>query len=353
MPNVNEITRESWILSTFPEWGTWLNEEIEAEEVPKDSFAMWWLGCVGIWLKTTAADISVDAWFGVGRRDRKARPAVPGHSLARMSGSPTMWHNRRVTPIVLDPFAVRKVDAVMATHAHMDHIDANYAAAVLKNCDKRVKFIGPKTATDKWTQWGVPAARCVTVRPGDTLTVGDIDIAVLESFDRTALINPPPLGPLDGTPIVDLDERAVNYLFKTPGGSLYHSGDSHYSNYFGKHGHDHNIDVALVSFAENSIGIQDKMTSADVLRVGEALDAKVVIPLHYETWTNFVADPREILELYNFKKDVMQYGFKPFIWQLGGKYVYPQDKDLIMYHYPRGFEDRFTAPVELPYKSFL
>ena len=29
MAKLDEITRESWILSTFPEWGTWLNEEIE------------------------------------------------------------------------------------------------------------------------------------------------------------------------------------------------------------------------------------------------------------------------------------------------------------------------------------
>ena len=33
MSKVNEITRESWILNTFPEWGTWLNEEIENEVV--------------------------------------------------------------------------------------------------------------------------------------------------------------------------------------------------------------------------------------------------------------------------------------------------------------------------------
>ena len=47
MPNVKEITRESWILATFPEWGTWLNEEIEEEVVPEGNFAMWWLGnCV-------------------------------------------------------------------------------------------------------------------------------------------------------------------------------------------------------------------------------------------------------------------------------------------------------------------
>ena len=35
MPNVKEITRESWILATFPEWGTWLNEEIEEKSYLK------------------------------------------------------------------------------------------------------------------------------------------------------------------------------------------------------------------------------------------------------------------------------------------------------------------------------
>ncbi len=33
MSKIDEITRENWIMSTFPEWGTWLNEEIENEEV--------------------------------------------------------------------------------------------------------------------------------------------------------------------------------------------------------------------------------------------------------------------------------------------------------------------------------
>ena len=32
MSKVKSITRESWILSTFPEWGSWLNEEIEQEQ---------------------------------------------------------------------------------------------------------------------------------------------------------------------------------------------------------------------------------------------------------------------------------------------------------------------------------
>ncbi|MBF1116015.1 MAG: L-ascorbate 6-phosphate lactonase, partial [Solobacterium sp.] len=47
MPKVNEITRESWILGAFPEWGTWLNEEIDNTVVEPGTFSMWWLGCVG------------------------------------------------------------------------------------------------------------------------------------------------------------------------------------------------------------------------------------------------------------------------------------------------------------------
>lgn len=52
MANVKDMNREKWVLSSFPEWGTWLNEEIDQEVVEKGKLAMWWLGCVGIWFKT-------------------------------------------------------------------------------------------------------------------------------------------------------------------------------------------------------------------------------------------------------------------------------------------------------------
>lgn len=58
MSKISDMTRESWIMSTFPEWGTWLNEDIEREEVKPGTVAMWWLGCTGIWMKTPAAPTS-------------------------------------------------------------------------------------------------------------------------------------------------------------------------------------------------------------------------------------------------------------------------------------------------------
>ena len=246
------------------------------------------------------------------------------------------------------------VDRVIVTHDHADHIDVNVAAAVLKNCGKHVKFIGPQACVDLWTKWGVPAERCIVAKVGDEIPVGDITIQVLDAFDRTALVTLPQgvssydKGILDG-----MDERAVNYLVKTSGGNLYHSGDSHYSNYYAKHGNDNQIDVALLSYGENPRGVTDKMTSSDILRAGESLKAKVVVPFHHDIWANFQNDPREIEVLWKMKKDRLNYGFHPFFWQVGGKYTYPTDQAKMYYQHPRGFDDIFIDEPELPYKSFL
>jgi L-ascorbate 6-phosphate lactonase len=90
-----------------------------------------------------------------------------------------------------------------------------------------------------------------------------------------------------------------------------------------------------------------------MLRMAESLNAKVVIPVHYDIWSNFQADPKELIELWKFKKDRLQYGFKPYIWQVGGKFVYPNDKDKMEFNFNRGFDDVFSVANDLPFTSFL
>jgi len=223
----------------------------------------------------------------------------------------------------------------------------------MKNCDSTVPFIGPKACVDLWMSWGVPAERCMTVKPGDRVKIKDTELIALESFDRTALITAPQEVVLSGLLPENMDDRAVNYIIKTPGGSIYHSGDSHYSNYYAKHGNDFEIDVALGSYGENPRGITDKMTASDILRMAEALKTKVIIPFHHDIWSNFQADPAEINVLFEMKRNRLQYQFLPFIWQVGGKFIYPADKNNREYHYPRGFDDCFEGEPDLPYPSFL
>ena len=164
-------------------------DEIEEEVVAPGTVAMWWLGCTGLWVKTPGdANICIDFWLGNGKRTKKTKNMVAGHQMANMCGCRLLQPNLRASPFVMDPFAVRKVDAVLSTHYHNDHIDVNYAAAVLKNVAEPIPFIGPKKSVDMWLKWGVPEDRCIVVRPGDSIKIKDLEIIAVDSFDRTCLV---------------------------------------------------------------------------------------------------------------------------------------------------------------------
>ena len=353
MANINDITKEKWLKSTFPEWGTWLNEEIDETVVEKGTLSMWWLGCMGFWLKTDQqTNIAVDLWFGTGKRTNVVKYMKEGHQMANMSGGRLLQPNRRAQPFIYDPFEVKQLDAVLASHTHSDHMDINFAAAVIKNIKEPIPFIGPEKAVEKWIEWGIPKERCIVIKPGDTVKVKDVEIMALDSFDRTMLVTTDEYEDLKGK-IVSLDDKAVNYLIKTSAGNVYDAADSHYSINFGEHGKNHKIDIAFGAYGENPVGIADKQTSVDILRMAEALRTKVVIPLHYDIWTNFMADPKEILFLYDLRKYRLQYQFEPYIWEVGGKYTYPTDLGKREFHHRRGFEDAFEYPQNLPFKSLL
>lgn len=352
--NVDKITKQEWLEATFPEWGTWLNEEIANYEVPKDNFSMWWLANMGIWLKSDqGTNVTVDMYCTTGKRTIGDGKMAIGHQMMRMSGGRELQPNRRNQPFVIDPFEVKDIDVFLVTHTHSDHLCFYSAAGTYRNCPDAL-FVGPQAVVDTWIEWGIPKERTHVLTVNETIEVKDVKITGLESFDRTALITEPdPNVKLAGTKVKDMDLIALNYLIETSGGSVYHGGDSHYSNLYAKHGKEHDIDVHLGAFGENPIGITDKLTSADFLKAAEALQVDVTIPIHHDIWTNFYADPREITLLWEFKKARMGYKFHPFIWQVGGQYTYPQDRELTEYMYYRGFSDIFENDYDTPFPSFL
>jgi L-ascorbate 6-phosphate lactonase len=372
MSKISETTRETWVLSSFPEWGTWLNEEIESKRVAPGSATMWWLGCTGIVIKSPAdIRIAIDLWTGNGKRTHGNGMMAPGHQMANMCGSRKMQPNLRNAPVVFDPFAFKRLDAVLATHYHHDHMSKEVAAHVINSKmttrnasgeDIPVPFVGPKKSVECWQEWGVPPERCITVKPGDELKFGDLEIVVLDSFDRTCITTTDSTGPdreeLWGKCPMDMDEKAVNYLIRTPGGNIYHSGDSHYSICFAEHGKRikrlyGGVDVCFGSYGCNPVGLQDKMEATDILRMAEALQSKVVIPIHWDVWTNFYADLREIEVLWEMRRNRLNYQFHPFFWKVGGSYTLPNDYSKIEYMYERGFDDCFEHSPNVPFRSVL
>lgn len=84
---VNEVIKEKWILEIFLEWGMYLNEEIELEVVEFGIFVMWWLGCMGIWLKSyEGMNILCDLWCGMGKCSYGNGMMKKGYQMMCMSG---------------------------------------------------------------------------------------------------------------------------------------------------------------------------------------------------------------------------------------------------------------------------
>lgn len=352
--NIKDVTPEVWAKNVFPEWGQYLNEEIADKQVAEGSFSIWWLGCMGFWLKThEGTNIVVDMWNGTGKHTHGDGKMRMGHQMMRMAGVRNQQPNLRNKPYVIDPFAVKDVDALLVTHTHHDHLDIYTAAAVNKNCPN-AKFIGPQGVVDEWIDWGIPKEKTIVVKPNDTVKVGSTTIKALESFDRTELVTEDdPKVKLENTMPQDMSKIAVNYLIETSGGNLYDAGDSHFSNTFAKHGNENKIDVSLCAYGDNPRGITDKLDDSQVLRMAEDLKTKVVIPMHYDIWDNFYADPKDIIALWNLKKNRLQYQFKPYVWQVGGCFNFPQDKDKFEFMYDRGFHDAFTNKPDLPFPELL
>ncbi|MGZ3963265.1 MAG: hypothetical protein ACXVKR_18450 [Flavisolibacter sp.] len=109
--DINKIDRDTWLRTVFPEWGTYLNEEIEETKVPLGKFIMWWLTCCGIWVKTPGdANIAVDFWVQRGEATKQQQPykKIKDAQIIRMTGARKYPPFLRIAPHVIDPFAVKK-----------------------------------------------------------------------------------------------------------------------------------------------------------------------------------------------------------------------------------------------------
>ncbi len=328
-----EIDRQKWISEVFPEWGDFLNCEIENAKVKPGTFILWWFGACSWFLKTYGgANVLIDNYSGpsIGAA---WEPNTKIGVLRQTGALKQVW--LRLNPHVIDPFAFKSIDALLTTHNHVDHCDIYTIKALLKTT--KCLFIGPQKCCMKFESFGVPKERIIETNVGDSFKIKDLNIKALESSDNTVLSE------VDYRQ-EEMNKAAVNYLLKTKVGTIYHAGDSHYSNMFFKHGKQNKIDLALVAFGDNPDGMTDKMTSYDAYRVAKALKTKVLIPMHYDNWAIVQGDPLELERIVQEKAPWM----KMVIMQWGGNFEFPTDIDIKRYKYPKQ-EDQFRPEFSWEY----
>ncbi len=318
-----EMSRDQWLQDVFPEWGSYLNQQIENAEVPKGTVSLWWCGGPSWVLKTDEGGIF---WI-----DQYCGPSIYTQDyycgVCKQMGAETInW--MRLNPQVIDPWNFKRLDGAFCTHQHQDHCDVYAVNAALKTTD--CKFYAPPVTANKLRKFQVPEERLVVAKVGESVKVPGAEVEFLICYDSTAIRTGA------GTDVLPYEEVACSFLFKTSGGNILFLGDTWYHDGYIQLRDKYQIDVAIFDMGYNTPGATDKMTPYDCARLGETIKAKVLIPDHYDNWSNTAGDPALMVD--QFERIVAENTpeIKTVIMHCGGRFDYPQDQDIKRYRYSSG-----------------
>lgn len=234
---------------------TWA--EVKAHPTPPGSISFWWLGQAGFLIRSPAGHTAVlDPYLS--------------NSCKAVGDQCGFDFDRRMPP-PLQPADVVGVDLFALTHSHQDHLDPETIAPYLA-AGGRGPFLAPAEAVDKLQSLGVPAAHTILTWPNHSHVVGDLTLRATFAV------------PLGGD-----DLTHVGYLASVrEGPTVYFTGDTGYHEVMGAAVAPHKPDVlvAVINGAFRNLG------PAEAARLAKEIDAKVVIPCHYDLFADNCAPPQ-------------------------------------------------------------
>lgn len=179
------------------------------------------------------------------------------------------WLENPLSPVKVSDYD-GKVDLIIVTHDHLDHI--GNSVELLRRNPKAVFAAVYEVANEVAGQVG-GQERIVGGNIGGPLRLPGINLEVM-FFPATHSCS-------KGTP--------TSVLVRGKEGSVFHAGDTGLTAEFALVGELYRVDVALLP-----IGSHFTMDAYQAAKAAEMLKARVVIPMHYNTFPVIKADPEDL-----------------------------------------------------------
>jgi len=267
------------LINLKSEWFDWFLKEVDGYQIEK-GLALWSLGGAGFILKTRKTTVYIDPYCG---------------GSIKIPDLNTVY---RMVPIPFNPSDVKTIDATVITHEDLDHLNEDFIFPVNKNT--KSLFIGPPSVCELLESWGIPKERIVNLNEYQATKIKDIRIVALPANDP-------------------VPKTANTYLFEAENIGVFHSGDSLFSEEFYKASKKYKIDIALVSLGANPPGMEIYNNPGEVVRIARDLNAKVVIPMHWNLWSFSMENPYLVEKEIKIRK----LDIKAVILQIGERFMYP------------------------------
>jgi len=263
--------------------------EMDAFLEDEKHFHLWWLGQSGFLVQWKGKRVLIDPYLSDSLTKKYAGTDKP---------------HERISERVVKPELLKNITVVSSSHNHTDHLDAETLTPVLKN-NAAIKFIIPGANRDF-------VAERLKCSPEFPIGLSDGREARVDEFI------------FHGIPAkhneIDRDEngncRYMGYVIEFGDHSIYHSGDTLWFDEMVDLLKPFKVDLALLPINGNKPErrVAGNLNCREAAELGKAIDAKLVIPCHYDLFKFNTADVNEFVK--EAKKIDQRYKVLP----LGGHY---------------------------------
>jgi len=238
-------------------------------------FHLWWLGQSGFLLQWQGRRVLIDPYLSDSLTKKYAATDKP---------------HVRMSERVIDPELLLGISIVSSSHNHTDHLDAETLMPVLKN-NPDVKFIIPEANR----QFVSERVRCETEFPiglnaGQSVIVDGINFYGIPASHNES-----------DSDRIDRDQngncRYMGYVIGFGDHNIYHSGDTLWFDQMVDLLRPFEVDVAILPINGNdpTRRVAGNLNAEEAAKLGKEINAKVVIPCHYDMFEFNTADVNDFI----------------------------------------------------------
>ncbi len=192
---------------------------------------------------------------------------------------------KRMNPPPLAMTEIPKIDAVIVSHDHYDHLDMK---TILHLHEQGASFFVGLGVGSHLRKWGIPDDKINEMDWGDSIDFKGLKVNCTEARHYS------------GRKSMSKDTLWTSWVVQGKAHSVFHSGDSGYSNHFKQIGQKFpNIDISLIKVGDYGLDLawQDiHMVPENSIKAHIDLGAKVMIPIHWGVFELSFHDWNEPIE---------------------------------------------------------
>lgn len=245
-----------------------LIEEVNNYMHDEKNFHIWWLGQSGYLLLWKGKKVLIDPYLSDSLTKKYAATKKP---------------HVRMSERVIDPALLKDISIVTSSHNHTDHLDGETLIPLIKN-NPGITFIIPEANREFVCERAqVPNQFPVGLSDGEYIAADQFKFYGIPAKHND----------------IERDEKGrckfMGYIIEFDKWKIYHSGDTIWFDEIVDLLKPFDVDVALLPINGNdpARGVAGNLNTKEAAALAKAINAKMVIPCHYDMFSFNTADVQE------------------------------------------------------------